>query len=224
MEYNKKDREQNIFMPESLRQIKIYALKFFSGSLFYGIGVSMDLELTDYQLVQKCLDGEQIFFEELVERYKKLVYSVVWNKIKDKQEVNDIAQEIFIRLYKTLHKYNPEYKFSTWTVKIATNICLDILRKKKVDSVPIEEIEIMSKDDTTPEAQYLKEESRQQLFSAIDELPDKYKEPIIMFHQKGLSYEEIMLELNQPMSIVKNRLYRARIMLRQKLRHYVSHS
>jgi RNA polymerase sigma factor (sigma-70 family) len=175
------------------------------------------LEMTDSDLVNKCLSGEQEAFSEIVTRYKKLIYSVVYNMISDKQEVNDISQEVFIRIYKSLNRYNPEYKFSTWTVKIATNLCLDTLRKKKFDSVSIDEMIDVSSSVDTPEGKYIKKEKSERIRKAIAELPDKYRVPILLFHQNGLSYEEITGILNEPMTIVKNRLYRARLMLREKL-------
>ena len=175
------------------------------------------MELTDYELIQKCLSGRQEYFEELVTRYKKLIFSVVYNMINDKEEVSDISQEVFIRIYRALDRYNPEYKFSTWAVRIATNLCLDIHRKKKVDSMPIEEIEDFSNGLDTPEASYLQKERTEKIRKAIQALPEKYRTPVILFHQNGLSYEEMTKVLGEPMTIIKNRLYRARLMLRDIL-------
>lgn len=175
------------------------------------------MEVSDYELIQKCLAGEQHYFEELVTRYKKLVYSVVYNMISDKEEVSDVSQEVFIRIYKALNRYNPEFKFSTWAVRITTNLCLDILRKKKLDSVPLDEIGDVSSGNDTPETKYISRERTERIRRAIDGLPEKYRVPVVLFHQNGLSYEEIMRVLNEPMTIIKNRLYRARLMLREAL-------
>jgi len=168
-------------------------------------------------LIQQCLAGSEEAFAEIVNRYKRLIYSVVYNMIGDKEQTCDVSQEVFVRIYKALDRYNPEYKFSTWAVKIATNLCLDILRKKKPDLVPIEEVDNIYRCVETPESKYVEKERSEQIRKAIAELPDKYRIPIILFHQGGLSYEEMTKVLNQPMSIVKNRLYRARLMLREKL-------
>lgn len=172
---------------------------------------------TDLELINSCIAGNQDSFAEIVTRYKKLIYSIVYNMIRDKQEVNDIAQEVFIRIYKSLNRYNPEYKFSTWSVKIATNLCLDVLRKKRVDSTSIDEIEGVSIDTDTPEARFLRKEKSERIRRAIEGLPDKYRIPVVLFHQNNLSYEEMAKVLNEPMTIIKNRLYRARLMLREKL-------
>ena len=175
------------------------------------------MELTDYEIIQKFLSGQQDYFEELVTRYKRLIFSVVYNMTNDKEEVSDISQEVFLRIYKALDRYNPEYKFSTWAVRIARNLCLDIHRKKKVDSAPIEEIEDFSDGVDTPEASYIQKERSERIRRAIQELPEKYRTPIILFHQNGLSYEEMTKVLDQPMTIIKNRLYRARLLLREAL-------
>ncbi|HEX3028227.1 MAG TPA: sigma-70 family RNA polymerase sigma factor [Clostridia bacterium] len=174
------------------------------------------MEMSDYEIIKSCLDGNHEAFSELITRYKKLIFSVIYNMIRDKQDLNDIAQEVFIKIYKSLDKYNPEYKFSTWSVKIATNYCLDTLRKKNVDQVPIEEISEVSSHDT-PEEKYIKKERSEKIRKAIEDLPEKYRIPIILFHKNGLSYEEITEILKEPMTIIKNRLYRARLMLRDKL-------
>ena len=136
--------------------------------------------------------------------------------INDREEVSDVSQEVFIRIYKALDRYDPKYKFSTWAVRIATNLCLDIYRKKKVNSAPIEEIEDFSDGVETPEESYLRKERTDRLRRAIQELPEKYRVPIILFHQNGLSYEMTRV-LGQPMTIIKNRLYRARLMLKEAL-------
>jgi RNA polymerase sigma-70 factor (ECF subfamily) len=175
------------------------------------------LELTDYEIIQLCLKGNQDAFAEIVNRYKKLVYTVVYRMINDKEDASDIAQEVFIKLYRTLDKYNPEYKFSTWAVKITTNLCLDILRKKKIETTSVDEMIYEPGHGEDPETAYLKVERTVQIEEAINSLPEKYRLPIILFHQHGLSYDEICKVLNEPLSIVKNRLHRARHMLRDKL-------
>lgn len=175
------------------------------------------METTDFELVRRSISGDQEAFSELVTRYRKLIYSVVYNMIIDKQEVCDVSQEVFLRIYKSLDRYNPEYKFSTWSVKIATNICLDILRKKKIDSISIDDAICVSSSVNAPEARVISKERKNMLNEAVSQLPEKYRIPIVLFHQNGLSYEEIMKILNEPMSIVKNRIYRARLMLREKL-------
>jgi len=181
------------------------------------LGGEKCLETPDTDLIKRSLDVESDAFSELVARYKRLIYNVIYNMINNREEINDIAQEVFIRIYRSLDKYNPEYKFSTWSVKITTNYCLDVLRKKKIDSISIDEAIGVSSNFDTPEEGYLKKEKRQRINDELSKLPDKYRIPLILFHRNGLSYEEISQILNEPMSIIKNRLYRARLMLREAL-------
>jgi len=175
------------------------------------------LEASDIDIIRECLKGNKEIFSELVTRYKKLIYSVIYNMVEDKEEVNDIAQEVFIRIYKALDRYNPEYKFSTWAVKIATNLCMDIHRKKKINSVPIDDALDVPNNFDTPESKYINMEQARILREAVDSLPEKYRVPVMLFHNNGLSYEEIIKVLNEPMTIIKNRIYRARLMLKEKL-------
>jgi RNA polymerase sigma factor (sigma-70 family) len=183
-------------------------------------GGNIRLEKSDIELISESISGDQDAFAEIVSRYKKLVYSVVYNIMDDKQEVSDVSQEVFIRIYKSMDRYNPEFKFSTWCVKIATNLCLDTLRKRKVTYVPLEDAEGICSNSETPEDKALRMERSRRIREAITELPEKYRIPIVLFHQNGMSYEEMVKILNEPMTIIKNRLYRARLMLREKLMPY----
>ncbi len=174
---------------------------------------------TDYEIIQICLQGNQDAFSDIIQRYQKLIYTVVYRMVNDKEEANDITQETFIKIYRSLDKYNPEYKFSTWAVKIATNMCLDVLRKKKLHTVSVDEMIHIPSSEETPESSYVQNETRQQIYTAIHSLPDKYRILVILFHEQGLSYNEICNVIGEPLSIVKNRLHRARHMLRNKLSH-----
>ena len=120
--------------------------------------------------------------------------------------------------YIILKRYNPQYKFSTWAIRITTNYCLDILRKRKGDMVPIEEQYDLRDEGLTPEEEYIRNERQKRVRMAVESLPPKYKELIILFHNRGLSYSEIMEVTGESLTIVKNRLYRARQMLKELLK------
>ena len=175
------------------------------------------MERTDYELVLDCLDGNKDAFSEIVSRYKRLIYSVAYKFSKDSYEVNDLAQEAFIKIYRSLSKYDSQYKFSTWCVKVATNICLDHVRRKKFNSVSLDEIENFTGSNNSPEEHYLRKEKSHALKEAIEELPEIYRVPIVLYHQKGMSYKEIADTLDKPMSIIKNRIFRARHALKENL-------
>ncbi len=171
----------------------------------------------DYDLIKCCLNGNQEAFAELVSRYKNLVYSVILRMINDHEEANDLAQEVFIKVYKNLDKYSPEYKFSTWIMRITTNLVIDFRRKKKQEIISIDDIEYEPASFDTPEVSYIEKEQKNLLNLAIKNLPDMYKIPIVLYHQQGLSYQEIGDIIGEPLSKVKNRIFRGRKMLKENL-------
>lgn len=171
----------------------------------------------DYELIKLVMSGDQNAFAQLVNRYKNLVYSVVLRMVNNTEEANDLAQEIFIKLYKNLDKYQPEYKFSTWLIRISTNHIIDYRRKRKKETVSIEEIPYELTNHITPEKEYVKKEEIKQLECAIKTLPDLYKIPIVLYHQQGLRYQEIADTIGEPLSKVKNRIFRGRKMLKESL-------
>ncbi len=175
------------------------------------------MERTDNELVIECLEGNQEAYAELITRYKRLIYSVAYKFSRDSDEVNDLAQEAFIKIYRSLSRYDSQYKFSTWSVKVATNICLDHVRRKRLNSVSLDEIENFTGKNNSPEEYYLRKEKSQELKNAIAGLPEIYRVPIILYHQKGMSYKEIAEKLDKPMSIIKNRIFRARNTLKESL-------
>ncbi len=175
------------------------------------------MTLSDYELIKLCLAGQNDAFAELVGRYKDILGRVIYNLTRNRDEVNDLLQDVFIKIYKSLRQYNPEYKFSTWSVRIASNHCLDLLRKGKPHEVSLEESPEFRDNTESPEEEYFKGETKRKLQQALDELPEQYRIPIILYHQNGLSYQEMVNLLGLPLTIIKNRLYRARLMLREKL-------
>lgn len=184
--------------------------------MFYK-GVTMLKKLEDYELVKKSIQGEQDAFAELLSRYKNLVFSVVLRMVNDTEEANDLAQEVFIKVYKNLDKYQPEYKFSTWIIRIATNHVIDFRRKKKQDTISIDDMVYEPPDHNTPESVYIGKERKKGIVSALNTLPDMYKIPIVLYHQQGLSYQEIADIIGEPLSKVKNRIFRGRKMLKDNL-------
>ena len=174
-------------------------------------------KLEDYELVKQAVKGNQNAFAELLSRYKNLVYSVVLRMVNDPEEANDLAQEVFIKIYKNLDKYQPEYKFSTWIIRITTNHVIDFRRKKKQETVSIDDMVYEPSDYVTPESSYIEKERNTSIVSALSSLPDMYKIPIVLYHQQGLSYQEIAQMIGEPLSKVKNRIFRGRKMLKELL-------
>ncbi len=173
--------------------------------------------MTDYELVCKCLNGEKDYFSELISRNKNLVYSVVLKMINNKEDANDLAQEVFIKIYKNLDKYYPDFKFSTWVVKITTNHVIDYRRKKKCETVSMDYLGYKLVSENSPEQDYFDKEEKQELNYLIDRLPEIYKIPIVLYHKQGLSYQEIADAIDEPLSKVKNRIFRGRKILKEEL-------
>jgi len=179
-------------------------------------------ELPDYDLIRGCLRADspeqgQECFAELVRRYKNLVYSIILRMRSDREEAADLAQDVFVKIYTNLDKYYPDYKFSTWVMRITTNHVIDSRRKKRAETVPLESVEYEMESGGSPESEYLRREQKRQLARVVGELPDMYKIPIVLYHQQGLSYQEISDIINEPLSKVKNRIFRGRKMLKESL-------
>ena len=176
---------------------------------------------TDYELIAEVLVGLDDSFTELVNRYKNLVYSVIFRQIKDKELANDYAQDVFLKVYKNLKSYSPEFKFSTWVMRITGNHIIDMHRKKKWQEVSYEEhaesFESSSNAEISAERAFFRLEDARRIEKIVAGLPDMYKVPVVLYHGQGLSYHEIAEALGEPLSKVKNRIFRGRKMLRAKL-------
>ena len=172
---------------------------------------------SDKEIVDKCLEGNGHLYEILVTRYQKKIYNIAYRFTGSKEDALDITQEVFIKAYNSLRKYDPNYKFSSWILKITTNYCLDIKKKKRVETVELN-LELKNNDITaSAENSYIYKENQKAIYDAINALPEKYRILIILYHNQNQSYNEISKALNLPLTKVKNRLYRARLMLKEEL-------
>lgn len=177
-------------------------------------------EKSDYDLTVMVVKGDHDAFSELINRYKNLVYSVVLRMVNDKEDANDQAQEIFIKLYKNIQRYNNEYKFSTWVIRIATNHIIDFRRRSKnhIEAGSLDHMEdCVTEHISSAEEVYIAKEQSKMLSDAVESLPDMYKLPIVLYHQQGMSYQEISDIVGEPISKIKNRLFRARRLLKESL-------
>ena len=176
---------------------------------------------TDYELIRETLGGLDDSFTELVNRYKNLVYSVIFRQIKDKDLANDYAQDVFFKVYKNLNSYSPEFKFSTWIMRITGNHIIDMHRKKKWQEVSFEEhaesIERSPNAEISAEGMFMRMEEARRIEKIVAGLPEMYKVPVVLYHGQGLSYQEIAESLGEPLSKVKNRIFRGRKMLKAKV-------
>lgn len=186
------------------------------------------MEKQTSSLINQALTGDQKAFSEIVNQYQDKIFNFVIRTVKDRELAKDITQETFIKAYKALASFNSEYAFSTWLYKIAANNCIDHFRKKRLKTYSLDtpisakdgelHRDYPDNDDHTPEYKLISKEKGIQIIDAINSLPKKYKEAILLRHTKDKSYEEISEELNIPLGTVKVRIFRAREMLKMKLR------
>jgi len=186
-------------------------------------------QLDDRALVARILEGDRDRFTELVRRYEKRLVNYVYRITHRYEEAHDLAQEIFVKVYLALDRYDPKYQFSTWLFRIAQNASIDALRKKSISEVPMarsiggdEEKEREFADGGVSPYRAMK---NKQLGAAIDtavrNLPPDYRELIQLRHFAELSYEEIASMKKLPLGTVKNKLFRARNLLKDALGEFV---
>ncbi|MEJ2535588.1 MAG: sigma-70 family RNA polymerase sigma factor [Calditrichia bacterium] len=190
-----------------------------------------DKRQEDKQLIEMALQGDDKAFEALLNKYRNLVFSIMVKMVRNHQEAEDLTQEAFMKAFNSLSSFNDEFAFSTWLMKIASNNCIDFLRKRKLRTYSIhepiqykdEKIEIDIPDhEPTPEKQLLQSERAKMIQSAIDELPERYRYVILLRHKEEKSYEEISEILNLPLGTVKAQIFRAREILNKKLKTLIN--
>jgi RNA polymerase sigma-70 factor (ECF subfamily) len=176
--------------------------------------------MTDAAVIGLVLDGYTHAFSELVDRYRDEVFGMAVRFSLNQSDAQDISQEIFIKVFKNLHKYNGASKFSTWLYKLSYNQCIDWVRKNRrhyaSSNIELEEFEIAD-CRAGPEDELLEKQKRETLRKAVYELKDKYRNILILFYYQSLSYEDISEILSMPVKTVETQLYRARQQLRKKL-------
>ncbi|MBD3297038.1 MAG: sigma-70 family RNA polymerase sigma factor [candidate division Zixibacteria bacterium] len=182
---------------------------------------------SDEELIRDALAGDQRAYRELLNRHRQPIYHVIFKIIRNPDEAADLVQETFMKAFGSLSSYRFEYRFSTWLYKIAANNAIDYLRKKRIDALsldkPIEthdgEVTYEVPDwSTNPEQDLIRRRQAVTISEAIESLPPKYREVIQLRHNQDKSYEEIAEQLNLPVGTVKARIFRARELLKKKLK------
>jgi RNA polymerase sigma factor (sigma-70 family) len=176
--------------------------------------------MEEREIIERCLNGETDCFSYIVLNYKKLVYSIALRFLKDPHVAEDITQDVFLKAYKKLHMYDCNMKFSAWIGRITHNTCIDVIRRNKNYLTVNSEEQVIEDYGDSPDEMVIKKERKKWLEDQIRQLAPGYKTPLLLFHKGGLSYEEIARSMNVPLSIVKNRIYRARKMLKEKMMSY----
>lgn len=188
----------------------------------YAISLEQIRKLPDTELIAKAIDGREEGFEELVRRYQRPIIAYVYRMLNNYDASLDVTQEVFIKVYNSLARYSSEYKFSTWLYRIAHNAAIDYMRRNSVNQQSIEaenadgtyQLQIES-PRPTPEQEREHTEWRAEIEVVVKCLPTIYRELIFLRHTQDLSYDEIAEVTGLPLGTVKNRLFRAREMMRE---------
>ncbi len=175
----------------------------------------------DYKLVQLAIaKGDQKAYAELLHRYRESVYYMMLKMVNNKDDADDLTIEAFGRAFKKLDQYTPNFAFSTWLFKIASNNAIDFLRKKKLNNTismdtrnensDYDASNLVRSTHLNPEEFYIKKQKVEMVRAVIDKLKPKYKELVELFYFQELSHEEISEKLNLPIGTIKAQLFRAR--------------
>jgi RNA polymerase sigma-70 factor (ECF subfamily) len=193
----------------------------------------MESRKEDSALIRQALGGDQKAFQKLRVKYYSPIFKLINRMIRNREEVEDLTQEAFIKAFTSLISFNEEFSFSTWLYKIATNNAIDYVRKKKLQTFSINKpIESDENDysfelpdpEPEPDQELIAAQRKKMLEDAMDSLPAKYRQVILMRHVDEKEYSEIAKTLKLPLGTVKAHIFRARELLykqlRDKMRHY----
>ncbi|WP_338553261.1 RNA polymerase sigma factor SigW [Paenibacillus sp. KS-LC4] len=186
------------------------------------------MNVLEARLAKLSLKGDQRAFAELVGLYQDKLFHMAYRMLSNRQEAEDVVQEAFMRVYRNLERYDETLKFSTWIYRIATNLCIDKLRKRKpvysldaesTDHEGLDGYSMIPSDNRTPESETLLSETQRIIHQAIDSLPPKYKTVMMLRYIEDLSLQEISEVMDIPVTTIKTRVHRGREFLRKKLEH-----
>lgn len=176
----------------------------------------------DFKVVFRAKEGDQKAYAELMQRYKDSIYFMALKMVNNKDDAMDLTVETFGKAFENLDKYKPDFAFSTWLFRIATNNCIDFIRKKRLNVVSLNtltdqdgeerQLEVRS-ENLNPEETSIKKQENEKLKNIVDQLPSRYRTLIILRYFEEQSYEEIAQQLDLPLGTVKAQLFRARDLL-----------
>ena len=173
-------------------------------------------EFDERALIERCRAGDDVAFGELVDRYKNLVYAVIYRMVSDRTQVDDLAQEVFLKVHRGLPYFRGDARLSTWIYRIVQNVC-SAARAVRRAEVPIGEGDRPDREPGSSDAAFAELELRDRLEKAIAQLPDNYRLLIAAHYVDGVQYEALAEALNIPLGTVKTHLYRAKRRLRELL-------
>ncbi len=181
----------------------------------------------DYELVLQAIEGDQKAYGELLGRYRDAIYFMLLKMVSNPSDAEDLTIEAFGKAFKNIRQYTPNYAFSTWLFKIATNNCIDFIRKKKLNNISIDQSShnedsmpmTIPSDGLDPEENMISQQKVLLLRSVVSKLKPRYRKLIELRYFYEYSYEEISAELELPIGTVKAQLFRARELLYNVLKN-----
>ena len=185
----------------------------------------------DAVLVMRCQEDDCEAFDEIVTRYKDGIYNYVWRMVSNREDAEDLAQEVFVRAFAAIKTFRREANLRTWLYKIASNLCVDRYRRAGLEKQWIIPLERQQNDtvrpidipdhSSDPRRSFERSELQAEVKKALLKLPEKLRSAIILFDIEGLSYEEIADAMGCPIGTVKSRIFNARMKLRGLLKGYI---
>ena len=164
-------------------------------------------------LIERCRTGDDIAFGELVDRYKNLVYGMVWRMVADRSQTDDLAQEVFLKVYRGPPYFRGDARLSTWIFRIVANVCTQARGRRTAEVPGLAPVREPGSHDVA----FADFELRERLDKAIAQLPENYRLLIAAHYLEGVQYEALAEALNMPIGTVKTHLYRAKRRLRELL-------
>lgn len=183
----------------------------------------MSTSTTDEKdLVARCREGNDDAWRELVDRFGQKVYAIAYHFTLKREDAEELSQEIFLKLFENLHRYDGGFPLVAWVLSVSRNLCIDRYRRRKREKsfrfISDDAVTGLLKSDDDPASMALKKERTQMLFSALADIPEDLAEILILRDLNGLAYDEIGKALELPEGTVKSRLFRARAEVARKIR------
>lgn len=188
----------------------------------------MEQQRDDFKLVEAFRKGDEKAFEEIVRRYQRQVANIIYLTLGNREEVDDLSQEVFVRVFRSLNRFEFDSSLYSWIYRIAVNLCIDEIRKKRIRKlIPLDfltekklESEKRSKESPTGSDELLLKEKQEVIRGALDKLSPVHRAVILLREYQDLSYGEIAKTLRISPQAVKSRIFRAREELRDLLKDY----
>jgi RNA polymerase sigma factor (sigma-70 family) len=190
--------------------------------------------LEDFRLVDMAVGGDDKAYAKLLQRYRKPVYHVILKMVRNVDDAEDLMMESFSKAFRSLHRFKKDFTFSTWLFRIATNNTIDFIRRKKINTLSIENtytdddggsvsIDIEDKGKLNPQDEFIGSQKEQIMQEVVNMLPPKYQKLVRLRYFNELSYEEIAAEIEAPLGTVKAQLHRARELMYDLVKNSKEH-